>query len=201
MGKVPGSTDSMLYEGPFLPHEFHRQAALRASGRTGAIVPPLTEPCLFCSAGAGRTGCFIVIDIMLDMAEREGVVDIYNCVRELRSRRVNMVQTEVLRPCPRAPPPVPVLHPSHGQGERGSPQKSDAPPSCPSLSPSLPPSPLLSFSSSFINTEKARGTPGHRIRSMNLTLLPCICIQGPSPGSTLKQSGSQHHFLLLRLLN
>lgn len=51
---------------------------------------------LLFSAGAGRTGCFIVIDIMLDMAEREGVVDIYNCVRELRSRRVNMVQTEVL---------------------------------------------------------------------------------------------------------
>ncbi|XP_060679815.1 receptor-type tyrosine-protein phosphatase mu-like isoform X4 [Hemiscyllium ocellatum] len=47
-----------------------------------------------CSAGAGRTGCFMVIDIMLDMADREGVVDIYNCVRELRSRRVNMVQTE-----------------------------------------------------------------------------------------------------------
>ncbi|KAG7269222.1 hypothetical protein CRUP_037922 [Coryphaenoides rupestris] len=45
-------------------------------------------------AGAGRTGCFIVIDIMLDMAEREGVVDIYNCVKALRSRRINMVQTE-----------------------------------------------------------------------------------------------------------
>ncbi|KAG7222655.1 hypothetical protein INR49_026264 [Caranx melampygus] len=43
---------------------------------------------------AGRTGCFIVIDIMLDMAEREGVVDIYNCVKALRSRRINMVQTE-----------------------------------------------------------------------------------------------------------
>ena len=54
------------------------------------------------SAGAGRTGCFIVIDIMLDMAEREGVVDIYNCVRELRSRRVNMVQTEVLNLAPSA---------------------------------------------------------------------------------------------------
>lgn len=52
--------------------------------------------CYYFSAGAGRTGCFIVIDIMLDMAEREGVVDIYNCVRELRSRRVNMVQTEVI---------------------------------------------------------------------------------------------------------
>lgn len=47
------------------------------------------------SAGAGRTGCYIVIDIMLDMAEREGVVDIYNCVKALRSRRINMVQTEV----------------------------------------------------------------------------------------------------------
>lgn len=55
-----------------------------------------------------------MIDIMLDMAEREGVVDIYNCVRELRSRRVNMVQTEVLllpahpglgSRAPRTPPP------------------------------------------------------------------------------------------------
>lgn len=50
---------------------------------------------VFHSAGAGRTGCYIVIDIMLDMAEREGVVDIYNCVKALRSRRINMVQTEV----------------------------------------------------------------------------------------------------------
>lgn len=55
-----------------------------------------------CSAGAGRTGCFIVIDIMLDMAEREGVVDIYNCVKALRSRRINMVQTEVTA--------LPILH-------------------------------------------------------------------------------------------
>lgn len=38
-----------------------------------------------------------MIDIMLDMAEREGVVDIYNCVKALRSRRINMVQTEVDR--------------------------------------------------------------------------------------------------------
>lgn len=51
--------------------------------------------CISVSAGAGRTGCYIVIDIMLDMAEREGVVDIYNCVKALRSRRINMVQTEV----------------------------------------------------------------------------------------------------------
>ncbi|XP_005852925.2 PREDICTED: receptor-type tyrosine-protein phosphatase U-like, partial [Myotis brandtii] len=31
---------------------------------------------------------------MLDMAECEGVVDIYNCVKTLCSRRVNMIQTE-----------------------------------------------------------------------------------------------------------
>ncbi|KAI4811931.1 hypothetical protein KUCAC02_014795, partial [Chaenocephalus aceratus] len=44
--------------------------------------------------GAGRTGCYIVLDVMLDMAECEGVVDIYNCVKTLCSRRINMIQTE-----------------------------------------------------------------------------------------------------------
>ncbi|ELK30640.1 Receptor-type tyrosine-protein phosphatase mu [Myotis davidii] len=66
---------------------FVRQVKSKSPPNSGPLV-------VHCSAGAGRTGCFIVIDIMLDMAEREGVVDIYNCVRELRSRRVNMVQTE-----------------------------------------------------------------------------------------------------------
>lgn len=47
------------------------------------------------SAGTGRTGCYIVLDVMLDMAECEGVVDIYNCVKTLCSRRINMIQTEV----------------------------------------------------------------------------------------------------------
>lgn len=51
--------------------------------------------------GAGRTGCYIVLDVMLDMAECEGVVDIYNCVKTLCSRRINMIQTEV-----RPPPPL-----------------------------------------------------------------------------------------------
>uniref|UniRef100_A0A4W3IZ30 Receptor-type tyrosine-protein phosphatase kappa n=1 Tax=Callorhinchus milii TaxID=7868 RepID=A0A4W3IZ30_CALMI len=66
---------------------FVRRVKSKNPAGAGSIV-------VHCSAGAGRTGCFMVIDIMLDMAEREGVVDIYNCVRELRSRRVNMVQTE-----------------------------------------------------------------------------------------------------------
>ncbi|XP_076869891.1 receptor-type tyrosine-protein phosphatase T isoform X5 [Brachyhypopomus gauderio] len=57
--------------------------------------PPDAGPIVVhCSAGAGRSGCFIAVDIMLDMAENEGVVDIFNCIRELRAQRVNMVQTE-----------------------------------------------------------------------------------------------------------
>uniref|UniRef100_A0A672SZM7 Receptor-type tyrosine-protein phosphatase U n=1 Tax=Sinocyclocheilus grahami TaxID=75366 RepID=A0A672SZM7_SINGR len=56
-----------------------------------AIVPCYSS---VCSMGAGRTGCYIVLDVMLDMAECEGVVDIYNCVKTLCSRRINMIQTE-----------------------------------------------------------------------------------------------------------
>ncbi|XP_056100518.1 receptor-type tyrosine-protein phosphatase mu-like isoform X6 [Rhinichthys klamathensis goyatoka] len=74
---------------------YHSTGLLGFIRRVKAKSPASAGPMVVhCSAGAGRTGCFIVIDIMLDMAEREGVVDIYNCVRELRSRRVNMVQTE-----------------------------------------------------------------------------------------------------------
>ncbi|XP_048858089.1 receptor-type tyrosine-protein phosphatase mu-like isoform X6 [Brienomyrus brachyistius] len=74
---------------------YHATGLLGFIRRVKAKNPANAGPMVIhCSAGAGRTGCFIVIDIMLDMAEREGVVDIYNCVRELRSRRVNMVQTE-----------------------------------------------------------------------------------------------------------
>ncbi|KAK7916072.1 hypothetical protein WMY93_011833 [Mugilogobius chulae] len=43
---------------------------------------------------SGEDGLLHAVDIMLDMAENEGVVDIFNCIRELRSQRVNMVQTE-----------------------------------------------------------------------------------------------------------
>ncbi|KAM6965042.1 receptor-type tyrosine-protein phosphatase kappa [Aplochiton taeniatus] len=74
---------------------YHATGLLAFIRRVKISNPPSAGPIVVhCSAGAGRTGCFIVIDIMLDMAEREGVVDIYNCVKALRSRRINMVQTE-----------------------------------------------------------------------------------------------------------
>ncbi|GAA48182.1 receptor-type tyrosine-protein phosphatase delta [Clonorchis sinensis] len=47
-----------------------------------------------CSAGVGRTGAFIVIDMMLERIKYEKTVDIYGCVRALRSQRNFMVQTE-----------------------------------------------------------------------------------------------------------
>ncbi|XP_064213194.1 tyrosine-protein phosphatase Lar isoform X6 [Tribolium castaneum] len=47
-----------------------------------------------CSAGVGRTGCFIVIDSMLERMRHEKTVDIYGHVTCLRAQRNYMVQTE-----------------------------------------------------------------------------------------------------------
>lgn len=47
-----------------------------------------------CSAGVGRTGAFIVIDCMLDRLRYESTVDIYGCVRAIRTQRSYMVQTD-----------------------------------------------------------------------------------------------------------
>ena len=49
-----------------------------------------------CSAGVGRTGTFIAIDIELQRIKQEGVVDVYNTVYRLRSRRSFTVQTLVI---------------------------------------------------------------------------------------------------------
>ncbi|XP_077297678.1 tyrosine-protein phosphatase Lar isoform X3 [Arctopsyche grandis] len=47
-----------------------------------------------CSAGVGRTGCFIVIDSMLERMRHEKMIDIYGHVTCLRAQRNYMVQTE-----------------------------------------------------------------------------------------------------------
>ncbi|XP_061627376.1 receptor-type tyrosine-protein phosphatase S-like isoform X13 [Phyllopteryx taeniolatus] len=47
-----------------------------------------------CSAGVGRTGCFIVIDAMAERIKHEKTVDIYGHVTLMRSQRNYMVQTE-----------------------------------------------------------------------------------------------------------
>lgn len=52
------------------------------------------ESFLSLSAGVGRTGCFIVIDAMLERIRHERSVDIYGHVTLMRSQRNYMVQTE-----------------------------------------------------------------------------------------------------------
>ncbi len=48
-----------------------------------------------CSAGVGRTGCFIVIDSMMErMKSNEKSIDVYGHVTNLRAQRNYMVQTE-----------------------------------------------------------------------------------------------------------
>ena len=65
------------------------------------------------SAGVGRTGVFITLSIVLERMRYEGVVDMFQTVKTLRTQRPAMVQTEVCRPLarlrlasPRHMPPV-----------------------------------------------------------------------------------------------
>ena len=51
---------------------------------------------IYFSAGVGRTGCYILIDAMLERIDNgEGSLDIFNYLQYMRTRRINMVQTLV----------------------------------------------------------------------------------------------------------
>lgn len=68
-----------------------RQDQIRMDG----IVPG--PVCVHCSAGIGRTGTFIVIDMILDTIDRNGLeteIDIQRTIQMVRSQRSGMVQTE-----------------------------------------------------------------------------------------------------------
>ncbi|XP_025828813.1 tyrosine-protein phosphatase Lar isoform X1 [Agrilus planipennis] len=70
---------------PFL--QFLRRVRSLNNPDAGPIV-------VHCSAGVGRTGCFIVIDSMLERMKHEKLIDIYGHVTCLRAQRNYMVQTE-----------------------------------------------------------------------------------------------------------
>ena len=56
-------------------------------GQTGPIA-------VHCSAGVGRTGVFITLSVALERMRYEGVIDVFNTVKVLRTQRPAMVQTE-----------------------------------------------------------------------------------------------------------
>ncbi|KAI1711729.1 protein-tyrosine phosphatase domain-containing protein [Ditylenchus destructor] len=51
--------------------------------------PPLL---VHCSAGVGRTGVYIAVDILLEKLQRENMIDIFDTVSRLREARTSMVQ-------------------------------------------------------------------------------------------------------------
>ena len=52
-------------------------------------------PLLHFSAGVGRTGTIIALDICLDQLNAERQVDVIGVVRDLRQKRTDMVQALV----------------------------------------------------------------------------------------------------------
>ncbi|XP_025833935.1 tyrosine-protein phosphatase Lar, partial [Agrilus planipennis] len=73
----------------------HPASFLQFVKRVRNINPPGSGPIIVhCSAGVGRTGCYIVIDSMLERIKHEKSIDIYGHVTCLRAQRNYMVQTE-----------------------------------------------------------------------------------------------------------
>lgn len=50
----------------------------------------------FYSAGVGRTGTIMLIDLTLRMAAEEGFIDILGIFQKLRQQRINMVDRPVI---------------------------------------------------------------------------------------------------------
>ncbi|XP_043932722.1 receptor-type tyrosine-protein phosphatase mu-like [Protopterus annectens] len=54
-----------------------------------------TQPLIIhCSAGVGRTGTFIALDYVFEMAKAEGKINVFQCVQQMREKRTKMVQTK-----------------------------------------------------------------------------------------------------------
>lgn len=55
---------------------------------------------MICSAGVGRTGTLIALDVLLQTIDDNKEIDVFGCVSNLRKQRMKMVQTEVRQTSP-----------------------------------------------------------------------------------------------------
>ena len=56
----------------------------------------LDQPLLVhCSAGVGRSGTFILLDVMMQQMREEGTLSVYQFVCHMRTQRMKMVQSQV----------------------------------------------------------------------------------------------------------
>lgn len=99
IGQVHKTKEQFGQDGPITVHcrwGWPLEGSEGQGGRPADLVDCTPNPVLsLSSAGVGRTGVFITLSIVLERMRYEGVVDMFQTVKTLRTQRPAMVQTEV----------------------------------------------------------------------------------------------------------
>ncbi|KAK7484715.1 hypothetical protein BaRGS_00024000 [Batillaria attramentaria] len=78
--------DNFAAASPWSLIDFRRKVRKHMGGEESQTI-------VHCSAGIGRTGTYLALDILLARAEHEDKIDVFTCVWKLRQQRICMVQT------------------------------------------------------------------------------------------------------------